>query len=53
VHDRALATVQERAGEIIEGVLAALLFTAVAFETRLGVVRPPRADIEALAAGTL
>ena len=31
MHDRALAAIQERAREVIEGALAGLLFTAVAF----------------------
>jgi hypothetical protein len=53
VHDRALAAIQERAREVIEGALAALLFTAVAFQARLGVVGAPRPDVEALTAGTL
>jgi hypothetical protein len=35
---RALAAIQERAYESIEGALAALLFTAVAFQAWLGVV---------------
>src|SRR4029450_10238116 len=38
VYDRALAAIQERAREVIEGALAALLFTAVAFQARLGMV---------------
>jgi hypothetical protein len=41
VHDRALAAVQERAREVIEGALATLLFAAVAFQARLGVVGAP------------
>src|SRR6266516_1466097 len=44
VHDRALAAIQERAREVIEGALAALLFTAVAFQARLGVVDAPGTD---------
>src|SRR5439155_15471186 len=36
-----LAAVQERAGEVIEGALAVFLFTAVAFESRLVVIRAP------------
>ncbi len=51
--DRALATIQERAGEVIEGALAAFRFTAVAFQTRLGVIGAPRSDVEALTARTL
>src|SRR5438105_4666536 len=35
VHDRALAAVQERSREVIEGALAILLFTAVAFQAGL------------------
>src|SRR5215468_5056515 len=38
VHDRALAAVQERSREVMEGALATLLFTAVAFQTGLVVV---------------
>src|SRR5215472_5205601 len=53
VHHRAFAAVQECAGEVIEGPLAALLFTAVAFQPRLVVVCPPRADMVALTVGTL
>src|SRR5262245_5937730 len=53
VHDRALAAVQERSREIIEGALAALLFATVAFQARLGVVGAPGTDVEALTAGTL
>jgi hypothetical protein len=53
VHDRALAAIQERAREVIEGALAALLFTAVAFQAWLGMVRAPWSDVEALTAGTL
>src|SRR5215831_1609662 len=53
VHHRAFAAVQECAGEVIEGPLAALLFTAVAFQPRLVVVRPPRTAMVALTVGTL
>jgi hypothetical protein len=53
VHERALAAVQERAREVIEGALAGVLFTAVALQSRLVVVRAPRTDIVALTAGTL
>jgi hypothetical protein len=35
------------------GAFAGFLFTAVAFQTRLVVVRTPRADVVALTAGTL
>jgi hypothetical protein len=38
VHDRALAAVQERAREVIEGPLAVLFFTAVALQSGLVVV---------------
>jgi len=50
---RALAAIQQRASQVIEGALAGLLFTAVAFQSRLGVVRPPRTDMVALTARTL
>ena len=53
VHQRALAAIQERTREVIEGALAALLFTAVAFQAWLGMVRAPWSDVEALTAGTL
>src|SRR5262249_32655515 len=53
VHHRALAAIQERTREVIEGALAALLFTAVAFQAWLGMVRAPGSDVEALTAGTL
>ena len=53
VHERALAAIQERTREVIEGALAALLFTAVAFQAWLGMVRAPWSDVEALTAGTL
>ena len=53
MHERALAAIQERAREVIEGAPAALLFTAVAFQARLGVVGALRTDVEALTAGTL
>src|SRR5947209_6099058 len=53
VHHRALAAIQECAREVIEGALAALLFAAVAFQARLGVVGAPGTDVEALTAGTL
>src|SRR4030095_3338047 len=48
VHDRTLAAIQERACEVIEGALATLLFTAVAFEAGLVVVGTPRTDVVAL-----
>src|SRR5215471_17825450 len=50
---RALAAIQQRAREVIEGALAVLLFTAVAFQPRLVVVRPLGTDIVALTVGTL
>jgi len=53
VHHRALAAVQECAREVVAGALAALLFAAVAFQARLGVVSASGPDIEALTAGTL
>src|SRR5262245_2554258 len=53
VQDRALAAVQERAREVIEGALAGLLFTAVALQAGLVVIRAPRTDVVALTAGTL
>src|SRR5215468_5256185 len=53
VHHRALAAIQECAREVIEGALAALLFAAVAFQSRLVVVRAPGTDVVALTAGTL
>ena len=49
----ALAAVQERSGEVIEGTLATLLFAAVAFQARLGVIGAPGPDVVALTAGTL
>src|SRR5215831_11690196 len=53
VHHRALTAVQECACEVIEGALAVFLFTAVAFQSRLVMVRPPGTDVVALTAGTL
>src|SRR5215813_6841523 len=53
VHDRALAAVQQRAREVIEGALAVLLFTAVALQTELGVVGAPWTDVVALTPRTL
>ena len=53
MHDRALAAVQERSREVIEGALAGLLFTAVALQSGLVVVRPPRPNVVALTAGAL
>src|SRR5215813_11732131 len=53
VHDRALAAIQERSCEVIEGALATLLFTAVAFEAGLVVVGAPRTDVVALTPRTL
>jgi hypothetical protein len=37
----------------MKGALATLLFTAVAFQAGLGMVRPPGSDVEALTPGTL
>src|SRR5215831_4876076 len=37
----------------IEGAFAALLFATVTFQSGLGVVRAPRADVETLTAGAL
>jgi len=45
---RALAAIQQRASQVIEGALAVLLFTAVAFQSRLVMVRTPRTDMVAL-----
>jgi hypothetical protein len=53
VHQRALAAVQERAREIIEGALAVLLFTAVAFQSGLVVIDAPGTDVVALTSGAL
>src|SRR5438094_6136140 len=53
VHDRALAAIQERSREVIEGALAGLLFTAVALQSRLVVVGAPRTDVVALTPRTL
>ena len=52
MHHRALTAIQERAREVIEGALAALLFTAVALQSGLVVVGSPRTDVKALTAGT-
>src|SRR5262245_31320792 len=53
VHDRALAAIQERSREVIEGALAVLLFTAVALQSGLVVVGAPRTDVVALTSRTL
>jgi hypothetical protein len=53
VHDRALAAVQERSREVIEGALAGFLFTAIAFQAGLVVVGAPRTDVVALTPRTL
>jgi hypothetical protein len=53
MQQRAFAAIQQRAREVIAGVLAGLLFPAVALQSRLLVVRPPRTDVVALTAGTL
>src|SRR5215475_6998943 len=53
VRQRALAAVQERAREIIEGALAGLLFTAVAFQAGLVVIDAPGTNVVALTPRTL
>ena len=53
MHDRALAAIQERAREVMEGALAGLLFTAVALQAVLGVVGAPRTNVVALTPRTL
>src|SRR5215475_4554726 len=53
VHHRALAAIQERAREVMEGALAGLLFTAVALQSRLVVIGPPGTNMVALTAGAL
>src|SRR5262245_51973854 len=53
VHDRALAAIQQRTREVIEGALAVFLFTAVAFASRLVVIRTPGTDVVALTSGAL
>jgi hypothetical protein len=53
VWQRPFAVIEQRTGEVIEGALAGFLFTAVAFQSCLVVVRAPRADVVALTAGTL
>ena len=53
MRQRALAAVQERAREIIEGALAVLLFTAVAFQSGLVVIDAPGTDVVALTSGAL
>jgi hypothetical protein len=53
VHERALAAVQERSREVIEGALAILLYTAVAFQAGLVVVGAPRTDVVTLTPRTL
>src|SRR5262249_2632017 len=50
---RALAAIQQRASEVIEGALAVFIFTAAAFQSRLVMVRTPRTDVVALTVGTL
>jgi hypothetical protein len=52
VHERALAAVQERACEVIDGAFAGVLLTAVALQAGLVVVRAPGTDVVALTAGT-
>src|SRR5262245_35538354 len=53
VRQRALAAVQERAREVIEGALAVLFFTAVALQSGLVVVGAPRTNVVALTRRTL
>src|SRR5262245_44802800 len=53
VHDRALAAIQERACEVIEGALAVLLFTAVTLQSGLVVIGAPGTDVVALTSGAL
>jgi hypothetical protein len=53
VRQRALAAVQERAREVIEGALAGLLFTAVALQAGLVVRGAPGTDVVALTSGAL
>src|SRR5215471_1424967 len=53
MHDRALATVQERAREVIEGALATLRFTPIALQPGLVVVGAPWTDVVALTPRTL
>src|SRR5262249_27340622 len=53
VGEGALAAVQERTREVIEGALATLLFTAVALQSGLVVVGTPRTDVVALTPRTL
>ena len=53
VQQRALAAVQERTREVIEGALAGLLFTAVALQSGLVVVGAPRPSVVALTPRTL
>ena len=50
---RALAAIQQRASEVIEGALAGVLFTAVAFESGLIVLRTPGTDVVAVTPRTL
>jgi hypothetical protein len=52
VHERALAAVQERACEVIEGALAGVLLIAVALQAGLVGVRAPGTNVVALTAGT-
>src|SRR4030095_15303028 len=49
VGEGALAAVQECAREVIEGAFTVLLLTAVAFQSRLVVIRPPGTNVVALA----
>jgi len=45
MYQRTLAAVQEGAREVMEGALAGFLYTAVALQTWLVVIRTPRADV--------
>jgi hypothetical protein len=45
--------VQQGVGQVVAGALTTLLFTAVAFQARLGVVGAPRTDVVALTPWTL
>jgi hypothetical protein len=53
VREGALAAVQACAREVIEGALAVPLFTAVAFQARLVVIRSPGTHVVALTSGAL
>src|ERR1700752_4537428 len=53
VRQRLLALVEQGVGEVIEGALAGLLFTAVALQSGLVVVGAPRTNVVALTPRTL